>query len=139
MKRATILITLSLVLVIAILGFTFFGCSCWRKPFGVEGFTDDTKVKEDTKKTEEVSVSDPNLPLSPQEKELFEDLKNNRLSEDDIKTLVENNVLNEKLVEKFLNKLVPADGSAEEEKEDFVEGFTSVGNTFACASFGPDQ
>lgn len=144
MKRGTILITLSVVLVVAILAFTFFGCACWRKHFGMEGFAD-APEKKPTPKAEEhtpetkpkTPVVDKNAPLTPQEKELFEDLKNNRLSEEDIKTLVENNVLNEKLVEKFLDKLAPADGTEHDKEE--IEGFTSVGNTFACAAFGPDQ
>jgi hypothetical protein len=51
--------------------------------------------------------------------------------------LVQNNILNEKLVEKFLDKLVPMDGGDVKEN-DVVEGFASVGNTYACASFGAE-
>ncbi len=132
MKRSSILIIVSVVLIAAILAFTFFGCSCWAKvgpKMSMEGFADapskDTPV-------------DSSAPLTPQENELFEDLKNNRLNEEDIKTLVQNNVLNEKLVEKFLDKLASSDDLDEKAEEKF-EGFTSVGNTYACASFGADQ
>ncbi len=98
----------------------------------METFTT-AKVATATKKTEPAPEKpvDTKAPLTPQEKELFEDLKNNRLSEEDIKTLVQNNVLNEKLVEKFLDKLADTDST--------LEGFTSVGNTYACAAFGADQ
>lgn len=130
MKRTDILIAVSVVLVIAILGFTFMGCSCWRKP--VEGFTSPPATKAPTL-AEAVSK-----PLTPQEKELFEDLKNNRLSEEDIKTLVQNNILNEQLVEKFLDKLVPAEEFEGDGEENVVEGFASVGNTYSCAAFGAE-
>lgn len=131
MKRTSILIIVSVVLIAAILAFTFFGCSCWAKvpKMSMEGFAD---------KPEKEKPVDPSAPLTPQENELFEDLKNNRLNEEDIKTLVQNNVLNEKLVEKFLDKLASSDELDEKSEEKF-EGFTSVGNTYACASFGADQ
>lgn len=49
--------------------------------------------------------------LSKKEQELFEDLKNNKLSEKEVMNLVKTGILNEALVEKFLAKL---DASAEE-------------------------
>lgn len=138
MKRTTLLLTVSAALVISILLFTFFGCACKKTPFHMEGFADAAaaveKPKTPSDPTDADADVDMNAPLTPKEKELFEDLKENRLSENDIKTLVQNNVLNEKLVEKFLNKLADS-----EEKEDTFEGFTSVGNTYACAAFGADQ
>lgn len=102
----------------------------------MEGF--ETKASAPAASAPPASAStDPSAPLTAQEKELFEDLKNNRLNEEEIKTLVQNNILNEQMVEKFLNKLASTD--AVDAKEDVLEGFTSVGNTFACASFGADQ
>jgi hypothetical protein len=133
MKRTSLLLTASVVLVVAIFAFSFFGCSCWKTKLAMEGFEVEKPVVP-VKPAMPAKPVDPKAPLTPQEKELFEDLKNNRLSEDDIKTLVNNNVLNEKLVEKFLDKL--ADAS---EMDSTLEGFTSVGNTYACATFGADQ
>lgn len=138
MKRTELLLIISAVLVFAILAFTFFGCTCKRKIFS-EGFETaatpaapptaaPSAAKDDAEEDDSTTK-----PLTPKEKELFEDLKNNRLSEDEIKTLVQNNILNEQLVEKFLDKLVPEDGD-----NNVVEGFTSVGNSFACASFGAE-
>lgn len=49
--------------------------------------------------------------MTPKEQELFEDLKNNKLSEKEIMSLVKSGILNEVLVEKFLAKL---DASAAE-------------------------
>lgn len=140
MKRTNLLLLISVVLVFAIIGFTFFGCTCTRKPMMAEGFETAASKPAATTTPAATATSDdeddaPAKPLTPKEKELFEDLKNNRLSEDEIKTLVQNNILNEQLVEKFLDKLVPSDA----DDKDVVEGFTSVGNTYACASFGADQ
>lgn len=133
MKRVQLLLTISAVLVLSVLVFTFFGCACWRKQAqapAVEGFTTDASTDKD---------DDAATPLTPQEKELFEDLKNNRLGDEEIKTLVANNILNEKLVEKFLNKLSDESDDEDDVKKPVVEGFASVGNTFSCASFGADQ
>lgn len=115
-----------------------------RKPMAVEGFNTGAAATSGastaTSASNDSDDDDDNTssaqPLTPKEKELFEDLKNNRLSEAEITTLVQNNILNEQLVEKFLNKLVPSDDA---EDKDVIEGFASVGNTYACASFGADQ
>lgn len=143
MKRTNLLLLTSAILVFAIIGFTFFGCSCMRKPMAIEGFKTGAAASSSTSTATSASKDsdddDDNTsaqPLTPKEKELFEDLKNNRLSEAEITTLVQNNILNEQLVEKFLNKLVPSDDA---EDKDVIEGFASVGNTYACAAFGADQ
>lgn len=138
MKRSTILLVLSSLLLVSIFVFIFFGCACWRKT--KEGFADAKKKEPETKKNEEGDKPKEEKPkgLTPQEKELFEDLKNNKLSEDEVKTLVQNNILNQELVEKFLDQLSASDTLADE-PTDVVEGFASVGNSFACANFGADQ
>jgi hypothetical protein len=45
--------------------------------------------------------------LTPREQELFEDLSNNRLEEDEIMKLVNSGVINDNLITKFLHQLDP--------------------------------
>lgn len=84
--------------------------------------------------------------LTQKEKELFQDLKENKLSTEEITDLVKGGVLTEKLVEKFLAELNAQidDGSVPESfdiKEPFtasadvpeVEGFMNGGSSFASA------
>jgi 6-phosphogluconate dehydrogenase (decarboxylating) len=115
LKSKTLLIV-AVVLVLLIVGFTFFGCAC-KRHFFREGFED---VKTET---EEVSSKD----MTEKEKELFENLKENKLSDVEINKLVKAGVLTDQLVEKFLEKL--------QKDETIVEGFTSVGPKFSCSKF----
>jgi len=134
-SRDFIITTLLVVLVIALLLFIFFGCFSYNK---VEHF-DTSEKKEDEK--EEFEEAAPSFDLTPKEKELFQDLRENKLSTEQITDLVKGGILTEQLVEKFLNQL---DSSAEEIKADTkeamstpeVEGFASGGGmNYACAGF----
>jgi hypothetical protein len=147
------------LLIIGIIFFVMFNCMNYSGS-GQEHF--ETKSKSDKKDTEKKkdddtdSHDDPQGDLSPTEKELFEDLKNNKLNNEQISDLVSGGVLTEKLVEKFLAQLniTPDESPAEHtsstmnkkkeskrlpdpkedaEEEFVVEGFT--GNTFASARF----
>lgn len=84
--RKTLVIVLSVALLVAIAIFTFLGCSCrgrWEKFETAAGSGD----------------------LSPKETELFEDLQADRITDTKLTELIKSGVLNEKLVEKFLNKI----------------------------------
>lgn len=76
--------------------------------------------------------------FSKREMDLFEDLKNNKLSEKDIVNLVKTGVLNEALVEKFLSKLdsTAAQLALEDEKlrGDLKRAPTSLANDDAAAA-----
>jgi hypothetical protein len=134
MSRNTVLILLLLVLLVSLVAFIVYGCMNMK----TEHFTTTTDDKKEENKEEvKTETSD----LSPKEQELFEDLKDNKLSTEQITELVKGGVLTEALVEKFLLQLdAPVDtvsntDEKNEEKEDFIEGFTSTGNRYACASF----
>jgi PBP1b-binding outer membrane lipoprotein LpoB len=111
-NRTTIILVVVGVLLLSVLGFTYMGCSCKR----LENF-------EDAKKESDEVVSTKPADLSAKEKELFENLKENKLSDDEINKLVKAKVLTEDLVEKFLEKL---------QTEEVTEGFTSVGPKYGC-------
>lgn len=83
-----------IALLLAILFVTlFYGCKC-RGDF--EGFEED----------EDTGVSDAKLSeLTPKERELFQSLVENQLDDKQIEDMVKNDVITEKLVEKFLNVL----------------------------------
>jgi hypothetical protein len=105
---------------------------------------DDDKNDEEEKKkeTDNDTTAKENYSngLSSKEQELFEDLKENKLSTEQITDLVKGGVLTEKLVEKFLNELnVPVEENVKEvdipskknKKDDEIEGFTVGGSFFA--------
>ena len=86
--RYQLILTIVLIVLITILLFSLFygsqGKRWWNS--GIEGFS--------------------NLPeLSDKEQELFEDLSNNKLSEDDIMKLVNSGVINDNLITKFLYQI----------------------------------
>lgn len=89
-------------LLLAILFVTlFYGCKCR----GAEGF------KNDEEEFEEEGFEGADLgDLTPKERELFQSLVQDKLDDSQIMKMVQNNVITEKLVEKFLNKLAD-DGS----------------------------
>lgn len=78
----------------------------------------------------------PSNVLTKDEKDLFDDLKSNRLKDEDIKGMVEGGQLTEKLIEKFLANLavpppsqtptptIAAPGVEENKKKENVEAFT---------------
>ncbi len=116
MKNRTIIILVVVgVLLLSVIGFTYMGCSCKRMQW--ENF-EDAKSKEEPDTP--VSAGD----LSAKEKELFENLKENKLSDDEINKLVKAKVLTEDLVEKFLEKL---------QTDEVTEGFANVGPKYGCA------
>lgn len=71
--------------------------------------------------------------LSKKEQELFEDLKNNKLSEKEVMNLVKTGILNEALVEKFLAKLdATAEDLAAEDAQMRTESKTGSGSKTAA-------
>lgn len=91
----------------------------------------DQADKTDSKATKE-DKTDVSTDLTKKERELFEDLKDNKLSTEQITDLVKGGVLTEKLVEKFLSNLKST--STEEEvhtTDEHVEGFIVGGSMFA--------
>lgn len=124
-----------LVLLVLIILFLLFGCIKFK--FTTEHFS--TTVADDDE-----GFSD----MSKKEKELFEDLKENKLSTEEITDLVKGGVLTEKLVEKFLAQLnvqvddepvVATSGkektkkkaTKEETEDDQIEGFMSGSSQYA--------
>jgi Na+-transporting methylmalonyl-CoA/oxaloacetate decarboxylase gamma subunit len=107
MSREAILILLCILLSISLLVFVMFGC---RRT--TERFTD-AEVDAESEPAPTVAPSTTAAPkkstasatLSAKEQELFSDLMNNKISDDDVKSLIKEGFLNEKMVEKFLEKL----------------------------------
>lgn len=104
----TILTIALLVLVIVTIGY---GCS-----FKMENFEDGAMETEDAEDTEE-EVGQPTKgkpvkapsALTPKEKEMFENIKNGTLTDEDIQKFIAEGKLTEKMVEKFLEHVdVPA-------------------------------
>lgn len=123
------------VLLIVIIMFLMFGCMS-STPVVEESFED---------YAEEFTVGDEdNENLTTKEKELFQDLKENKLSTEEITDLVKGGVLTEKLVEKFLAELnahvddgvggakasVPTVDTFTPD-DTGIEGFTSGGGQYA--------
>lgn len=122
------------ILLILILIFLLFGCIQFK--FTTEHFSA-------TEEFDDQPVDD----LTQKEKELFEDLKDNKLSTEEITDLVKGGVLTEKLVEKFLAQLnvqVEDDPTpskkdsktvkpkaSEDETDTGIEGFMSGASQFA--------
>lgn len=141
--RNALIAFLCVLLVIGLILFVMYGCMNFSAYTSSEHFEDkkaaDKKDKEEDKK-EEVGATD----LSDKEKELFEDLKENKLSNEQITELVSGGVLTEKLIEKFLNQLnvTPEDGKPttsttkappvhKDEEEFTIEGFSANQSMFA--------
>lgn len=67
---------------------------------------------------------------TPTEEELFQDLKENKLTEDDVKRLITDGILTDQLVDKFLKKLefppIVKQGKSDDKGtvDDTVEGFS---------------
>lgn len=97
-----IITIISIGLVVCILSFLFLGCFCFRKPIFTENF-----VVSDKNEESPIFKSDKpgDSALSPSEKELFEDLKNNKVSDKEINSLIQKGTLNEGLIEKMLSQL----------------------------------
>jgi hypothetical protein len=145
LNRNAVLITLAVLLLVGLIIFVIYGCFSSN----VENFEDKEDKKEEKKESSGGAASD----LTPKEQELFQDLKDNKLSTEQITELVKGGILTEALVEKFLNQLdasiedVSEKATApvkdkkedfadeEETKEDFIEGFSSVSPSYACATF----
>lgn len=128
MNRNQTLLLIAGLLVALILVFVFLGCSCKRVSH--ENF----QVEE----TEEFEAD--TADLSQRELELFNDLKENKLSTEEITELVKGGVINEQLVEKFLQKI---DQNLEDVSEQLTSGpepettetFVGGQGQYACADF----
>lgn len=137
-----VITALSILLLIGIISFVVLGCVNII-PFPEHFEVSSKKKKDDSKKKDDEEeggdVEQMSAELTPRERELFEDLKDNKLTNEQIGELVSGGVLTEKLVEKFLDQLnsAPVDdapSSASKKKaakiadpvpeEDAVEGFT---------------
>ncbi len=106
MKREQTLLLIAGLLAALIVVFLFLGCSC--KGPAMENFEVDEEFEGDGD-------------LSQRELELFNDLKENKLSTEEITELVKGGVINEKLVEKFLQKI---DQNLEDVSEQLTVGPT---------------
>ena len=88
--RELVLIAISIVLLLVIVYVVYRGCACMRE--GFEG--------------EEAANADiPALEMSREEVALFEDLKSEKYSAQEIDRMVAEGVIDQKLVEKFLTRL----------------------------------
>lgn len=105
MQRKNVLSLIAVGVIVAIILTVFFMTPRRRS----EGFTVADDLAEAKKAVREISekaaAKTGRGELSKSETELFEDLKNNRLSENEVMKLVKNGILNESLVEKFLARL----------------------------------
>lgn len=136
---------LTVLMVVGLIFVLIYGCMSFSY-LSQEHFS--TKMDDENKKDNEESASaSASADLTDKEKELFEDLKNNKLSTERIGDLVTEGVLTQELVEKFLNQLniTPDDTPSRsddkkdnnrttnntvsnEKEEDFtIEGFTAGG------------
>lgn len=97
-SRETILLIICVVLFLALIFMVVFGCRCTY----AEGF--DTGVPKESLKSSD-SDSGNEKQLTKHEQELFNDLKNNNLGDNHVQKLIDQGVLTEELVEKFLAKL----------------------------------
>jgi hypothetical protein len=93
MSRQVTLIIVAILLLLSIIAFVWMGCS-------VRGL-----VHEGFEANE----------LRPKERELFEDLKNDKISKEEMTKLVKSGILNEELINKFLKNL---DSTAAELQEE---------------------
>lgn len=145
-----LLVAINIILIVAILVLIFYavdgatprnvpyGFSSSEQilsPFNFERFEDADAAEDSPKKTKRNDNSKTTITfedsdyLNPKETELFEDLKQNKLSEDDIKSLIENGTLTDALMNKFLKKM---DFPALMKKDETKESFTDAVEPFAC-------
>ena len=99
-SRNVILVVAAAILLALTIFFLYRGCSCLRAHEGFEGAKD--KEGEETLTSEEIA--------------LFEDLKADKYSAKEIDEMVTSGVIDQGLVEKFLNKLDTFDEVAAETK-----------------------
>lgn len=83
-----------------------------------------SSAAETVKSTLPVKKGSETFALSAKEKELFEDLKANKLNKNQVETLINAGILNNQVFEKFLNILGQTEAAATVGKKDAVEGFT---------------
>lgn len=141
---------LTVLMVIGLIFVVIYGCMSFSS-LSQEHFTTNNSTSTTTEKGDDEEEDTPaaSSTLTRREKELFEDLKNNNLSTEQIGELVSEGVLTEKLVEKFLTQLnitpeeAPstgtttertnrnrtADAAPKEDEEFTIEGFS--GCTYA--------
>lgn len=92
---------IALALLVLMVLFSAMGCRCARYPMK-EGFEGEEK---DDQKVAEKEITSAQL-------ELFNDLKDNKLSDEEIKKLIDEGFLTNELMEKFLNMLDSGSASA---------------------------
>ena len=93
MMHETVLQIICVVLLLALIGMVLYSL---RSTEGFTGEKEDENVHDDDHN---------NVKLDKKEEELFEDLRNNKLEDTHVDKLIEEGVLTEELVEKFLAKL----------------------------------
>lgn len=110
-SNKTAIVLISAILALAIILFVYLGCAC-RKPW--EGFEDGQATKPDvaSKPVAADAAAPSESNLTPKEKELFEDLKENRITDQRLSELIKNGTINEKVVTKFLNQLTSSADAA---------------------------
>lgn len=92
MDRNTVILLLSIALLMVVGVLTFSGCSCFAK----EGFTNPDIADKEQKKP---------IDLTKDELSLFQDIKEGKVSDKDVQKLIDSNVINESLIEKFIQKI----------------------------------
>lgn len=100
MDTEVLIVILQFVLILLILFSIFKGCCCHKKYkfHRIERFANNPDLA--TEKDEPVKES-----FTKEEMELFEDIKNNRVKESEINSLISKGILTETLVQKMLNKI----------------------------------
>jgi hypothetical protein len=97
MQKNVVITILTIALLVLVLVTIGFGCS-----FKMENFEDSAMEPEDAEEAEEVPPTKAPSALTPKEKEMFENIKNGTLTDEDIQKFIAEGKLTEKMVEKFL-------------------------------------
>ena len=158
MGTQALLFILSFLLLIVILVMLFLGCSCFTGMglgAGKEGFANGPRIsvaepkeamgpakpkkapKDNGDDDDNDDDDDRPVELTAAETELFDDLRNNRLSSNDINGLVKAKILTTSVVEKFMKKLEENyEGETivdplQKKEGDTVEGFSAQQDCYA--------
>lgn len=98
MKRESLIILLSVLLLIVTFMLSITGCSCFHS---TESFTNPDMESKDNKKHKDPEDAD----LTKEEIALFEDIKSGSVTDTDIQKMIDSNLINETLITKFMKKI----------------------------------
>ena len=107
MKKNTVIVVLSLALVVFVIISASYGCSfnMFEKFEDVEHEDEHDDKKQAEKETAHPSKKAEATGLTPKEKEMFENIRNGNLTDEDIQKFISDGRLTEKMVEKFLEHI----------------------------------